>query len=413
MNIPTPIEALKTYDNKVFNKSGDIGQILQVFLHEEDRDLMREKLCPVPNDLYYPHGLTDPTIDIVQRRFEATRINENFLTFRYQEVLTEVLDFASRSGSNVVLSSRGGSGPGTLGEGNGGGKSSKRGRKLDGDSSEGNQQNATATVPPYYETVVEEVLDFDDYMLDPAYPYQGRTIVLEGSQWTPEQIQLIAAHPEILSTKAEVEDDRLEKMAQEELKRQKHKTLMPSGSGGDANVSMTDSDPQQVASSSANTAGNSNGNSGLSLSFKLRLNRSGDAVEVDLDDPAASASLVPEAVQEQRQRGHESAGTEGHDEDPDEDDNGEEMEVDTQQQHQQQSKLMSALDVLSDDDDDDDDDEDDVDGQQHLPRAQEAGGGGDEVVVTADDEDIHDNGGEGGVDMDFGADDDEDWMRGL
>lgn len=27
MNLPTPVEALKTFDNKVFLKSGDIGQV--------------------------------------------------------------------------------------------------------------------------------------------------------------------------------------------------------------------------------------------------------------------------------------------------------------------------------------------------------------------------------------------------
>ena len=72
-NLPTNVETHKTFDRKIFIKTGDIGQILVVFKTERERDLALSRTCKTVNGEYYPSGLTPPTVDIVRRKFELTR----------------------------------------------------------------------------------------------------------------------------------------------------------------------------------------------------------------------------------------------------------------------------------------------------------------------------------------------------
>ena len=72
-NLPTNVETHKTFDKKIFIKTGDVGQILIVFKTERERDLAYSRTCKTLNGDYYPSGLTPPTVDIVRRKFELTR----------------------------------------------------------------------------------------------------------------------------------------------------------------------------------------------------------------------------------------------------------------------------------------------------------------------------------------------------
>lgn len=246
MNIPTPVEALKTYDNKVFHKSGDIGQILQVFRDEDECEKMRSQLVTETHDLYYPDGLTAPTEDIVHRRFDSTRTNEDCLTFRYQEVLADVLDFSIRSGGNMIPSTR------KMIE-------TSKSRKQQQSSNIDNDENADNGDEklPYYETIIEEVLDFDEYMIDVMNPGHGRTLVFDGD-WTEEQIELVASHPEIIWSKLEEEEDALD---QQYLRTIKSKLLSGNAQSSSKSVSLI---------SSSNQAESTTGS--LSLKFSIQQN---------------------------------------------------------------------------------------------------------------------------------------------
>ena len=48
-NLPTNVETHKTFDKKIFIKTGDIGQILVVFKTERERDQAHSKICKTVN----------------------------------------------------------------------------------------------------------------------------------------------------------------------------------------------------------------------------------------------------------------------------------------------------------------------------------------------------------------------------
>jgi len=126
MNLPTIVETHKTFDNKIFLKSGDIGQVLlttigtlfaksscgrflmvffcpqrqvlQVFETEQERDFMRSQICKTLHGDYMPSGITPPTADIVRRRFEPTRKNETYLPYRIRSVIEEIGHFGNGTG---------------------------------------------------------------------------------------------------------------------------------------------------------------------------------------------------------------------------------------------------------------------------------------------------------------------------
>lgn len=188
---------------------------------------MRAQLVTEPYDLYYPHGLTAPTEDIVRRRFDATRINESFLTFRYQEVLAEVLDFSTRSGANLIPSSKITDNP----------KFKKQQQNnADGDENDGDNPEETL---PYYETIVEEVLDYEEYMMDVMNPGYGRTLQFDGLDWTEEQIALVSQHPEIIWSRLEEEDDVLEQQGREMLLKKKTESASAAAANNDTSVSKS------------------------------------------------------------------------------------------------------------------------------------------------------------------------------
>lgn len=91
-NLPTNVETHKTFDKKIFIKTGDIGQILIVFKTERERDIAFSRTCKTVNGDYYPSGLTPPTVDIVRRKFELTRkVSEDSRIDWHLMVLIEAL----------------------------------------------------------------------------------------------------------------------------------------------------------------------------------------------------------------------------------------------------------------------------------------------------------------------------------
>ncbi|KAJ6445901.1 transcription initiation factor TFIID subunit 7 [Purpureocillium lavendulum] len=74
VDLPTITEAMKTWDKKSFMKSADICQMLLVF--QMVKDEAEAKTAPLPSTIdtnfKWPHGLTPPMHDCVNRRFAKT-----------------------------------------------------------------------------------------------------------------------------------------------------------------------------------------------------------------------------------------------------------------------------------------------------------------------------------------------------
>ena len=74
VDLPTITETMKTWDKKSFMKSADICQMLLVF--QKVKDDNEAKLAPLPpmidSNFKWPHGLTPPMHDCVNRRFAKT-----------------------------------------------------------------------------------------------------------------------------------------------------------------------------------------------------------------------------------------------------------------------------------------------------------------------------------------------------
>ncbi|ETW05408.1 hypothetical protein H310_03176 [Aphanomyces invadans] len=69
--LPCIVETHKTYDEKLFYKSGDIGQILLVHDTPEEQ-MLYETVTELPG------GITPPTTNIVKRKYAKTRKNPIF-----------------------------------------------------------------------------------------------------------------------------------------------------------------------------------------------------------------------------------------------------------------------------------------------------------------------------------------------
>ncbi|PHH58399.1 hypothetical protein CDD80_2384 [Ophiocordyceps camponoti-rufipedis] len=74
VDLPTITEAMKTWDKKSLLKSADICQMLLVFQTVKDEAEARTAPLPpiVDSNFRWPHGLTPPMHDCVNRRFAKT-----------------------------------------------------------------------------------------------------------------------------------------------------------------------------------------------------------------------------------------------------------------------------------------------------------------------------------------------------
>jgi hypothetical protein len=153
---------------------------------------MRVSICKTINGDYMPGGMTPPTADIVKRRFEQTRKNDgNFLPYRIRAVAQEISSFGHGTGRMVSA---------TTGE--------------PVNDTIAASAPAGSVLEVVSETVSEEVVDFEEWMVDHAALQQGRrcgvSLTLQGSQLagvrdlvtggTPQaqMLALLMQHPDIL-----------------------------------------------------------------------------------------------------------------------------------------------------------------------------------------------------------------------
>jgi hypothetical protein len=185
-------------------------------------------VVPPPGDSssdYMASGLTPPTTDIVKRRFELTRSFKNFLPYRIRQVTEEINTFGSTSvlvnvpPPSVPLRLVGsGSGSGTSGVSGGGGGGSSisldRNSGINSNAHNGNNSSgsgSSASAAPLAaqevmsEVVVEELVQFEEWMVDPVTLSRrnGITLVYHDShllnveQLSYPLMQLLK-HPELL-----------------------------------------------------------------------------------------------------------------------------------------------------------------------------------------------------------------------
>ena len=116
MNIPTPLEAQKVFDGNNILKSGDIGQMLQMFNTEEELLNAQKKIKPgyvndqvseaqKVMDSVMPSGITQATENIVKKRYELTRKRTNPPTYAEVSSLTQEMSSAFKFSGRAAASS--------------------------------------------------------------------------------------------------------------------------------------------------------------------------------------------------------------------------------------------------------------------------------------------------------------------
>ena len=157
-NLPCLLESHKTVDMKIFYKSGDIGQILCVYPDESARDsalLEQKKLDEVK---YMPHGLTPPAESIIKKKYSKTREKKAHSFERIQFVLEQIRSFDAKE---------------------------KERRE-----------------------VIEEVVDFEEWMVDKSSGTEGIKLRFEGERWLQTSGDILLQHPEILEVRAGEEEEK-------------------------------------------------------------------------------------------------------------------------------------------------------------------------------------------------------------
>lgn len=96
VNLPCPVETHRTFDNKTLYKSADIGQALQVFLSEEEfLNFYYNKMDKLDGIYYADRGLSIPSINIINRKYNNTRKQTPFPPDVVKESFEDILNFAS------------------------------------------------------------------------------------------------------------------------------------------------------------------------------------------------------------------------------------------------------------------------------------------------------------------------------
>jgi hypothetical protein len=155
--------------------------MLHVFRNEKEKESVRSQIISTIYGDYFAHGLAPPTHDIVRRRFELTRRKEKYLPYQIREVTELIQGFGDSSRSVKV------------------------------DTTDSSSSSATASngKEVLEEKVVEEVLSFEDWMVDPSNPLQGRTLKIAGEHWDSMDAQLLLQHSSVLWTAEDQEEDEI------------------------------------------------------------------------------------------------------------------------------------------------------------------------------------------------------------
>jgi len=196
VNLPCPVEVLKTLDHATYYKSSDVGQILIVYedmTHlEESESVPGYKVEGYPS--YYPSGLTPPMKRVVERRFNA-REHKSVAPPR-----SEIAEVERELKSLIDRTEKG------SGKGRGKGAGVGQGKPI--------------------EEVVDDVVDYEPWMTD--YGRQPYGITFE------EKDTIAAKHPEIWLDAKDLEEEVVTPgiTAAEAAAAASAKRLDPSGSGG-------------------------------------------------------------------------------------------------------------------------------------------------------------------------------------
>jgi hypothetical protein len=179
--------------------------MLQVFNNVKERDTARLRVVKTLYGDYHSSGITPPTNDVVKRRFELTRKNETYLPYKIKQVCEEISQGVdSVVGGGVIFNET----PSAHVAAGGGGET----RRSHDPADETSASSSAAVL----ESVVEEVVDFEEWMADPSRPGCGVSITVSGADWTTRDAQFLQMHPEMMLTQVEAEEDALEQLAAEQ-----------------------------------------------------------------------------------------------------------------------------------------------------------------------------------------------------
>lgn len=155
-NLPCVVESHKTIDMKIFLKAGDIGQILCVYRDENQRNQAIAEQRQLDENKFIPHGLTPPTVNIIKKKYSKTREKQKFNLEQIFGVMEQVRTLENKD--------------------------------------------------KVRREVVEEVVDFEDWMADKERS-EGIKLRLEGEKWLHSSGGLIFEHPEVIDCKHWVEPE--------------------------------------------------------------------------------------------------------------------------------------------------------------------------------------------------------------
>jgi hypothetical protein len=177
--LPTFIETQKTFDHKIFYKSGDIGQMLYVFDTKVARDAVKRKeTIERHSETYYLHGLSAPTHNIVKSRFELTQKSSD--SYPVHKVRAVVNDIAASWTTDERPVGRAAAIIGIT-EG----------------SSSSSSSGAGGGAVDFVE-ITEEVVDFEEWMVDPDSNNPDIGVTYRIEHWDGN-LGLLLEHPEILN----------------------------------------------------------------------------------------------------------------------------------------------------------------------------------------------------------------------
>lgn len=387
--------------------------MLQVFKKEKERDVMRSKICKTSYGDYAPSGITAPTEDIVKRRFELTRINEDtFLPYKIRQITEEIttvnstLSSAAQAAESKAVTTKGSK------------KAAKEQAKKEKEHLE--QDSKHQSEPKKIEKITEEIVSFEEWMIDPNNPQRGRTLMIDGKDWGTLDAMLLLQHPELLITEEDKEEDEVEQLAAQQLRNkvakqsQQRESTTPSlslTSGGEGNSSSRSLNLQiDTSKGGAEVVGDDNEpvmiGAEVRMKLSLTIRRSSgegqveetggekyaieDAPDMETDDAAMVAD--DEVVEDQ--------------EAVDESDDDDDLENLILQRSQQKAESSTDADREADMDDEGN-------------RMDVEGGDQQKSKYDVDDEDDVglniDNGGNAQQGNQYGEDDsdEEDWMKGV
>lgn len=250
--------------------------MLHVFTTTAEREAARAKVCRTLYGDYFCSGLSPPTTDIVKRRFELSRRKESFLPYQLRQAAEAILSCPFTA----------------------------------------EQRSEEGKAVEEIVSVVEEAVDFEDWMVDPSDRRKGRTLELSGTDWSNASdpaLLLLLQHADLLVTAEDREEDSIAA-----LEEQHHSAKRVEGTGAEEKLSLSLQEHEQQE--------------GFHLGVSLAnddardtqmVAEDGNAEEDDRESPTgeeneADGIIVGEKEEEEQQQQQEEEEEAGPDEEEDE-----------------------------------------------------------------------------------------------